>query len=1065
MKTEGEDVMRNRGEQRAGRVSLIFIWAFLLLLCLFGLSREVWADDGQKIVRVGYVNASSYEEGGEGEYKRGAGYEYLQKISYVTGWKYEYVYGSFKECLDMLAEGKIDLFGNVSYTPERAAKFNFSTYPQGKDTYWLYTTKDRLDLADGRVQKLNGCRIGVTAGSYQDKLLVDWLPKKNISAEIIRCNGYAEMMGKLNRKEIDVIAAPDLSNSYDYMALVNIGFSDYYFAVAPARDDILEELNEALFEIQTSETDYNSRLASRYYYKMAGGLVLNQEEKNWLRAHQNTIRMGYLLDSLPFSGAEDGKMVGILATVAAEMEKDMGIRVVPVPFSDINQMKQGLRDGTVDIAGPAISDFYLAELDDFVLTHDLIQTTPVLVYDPKTYDKKQPVIAVTWASLFTPNVVSIIYPEAHLSVYPDQDACLQAVVDGRATGMLIPSSRINIINANPLMKKLSFAEVSHRTEVCLLATKEDRRVATIMNKAISVSSDLLSGMVMAQHSAPPSDISLKELILRHGVPLVGISLVIILALSVLLYKLAVSRRDMAKALKEVQEANTANAAKTVFLSNMSHDIRTPMNAIVGMVTLMEHERRNPAKMDTYIHKLRISSEYLLNLINDILDMSKIESSEVKLNIAPVSLADQVAQVDSIIRPQAEDRRQHFRIHIHGISHEYLIGDGVRLRQVLVNLLSNAVKYTPNGGSISLDMEELGQPDTSHAKFRFTVTDTGYGMTREFIKHIFEPFTRAENSMTNKIQGTGLGMAITKNIVELMGGSISVDSTPKKGSRFTVEITFTIDEQPKLEFPVHRLLLLTDDDTLIHNVGVALKETDAILYVAKSEEEARRILKETPSLKEKPMELILFYGKEVGEELRDKVQRIRDMDKRAMLLYCCDRNKLDEVRHLVTQGKVDGLLTRPFFGSNLSNAIRRIRADRTHVEEKISVLQGKHFLCAEDNVLNAEILEAILEINGASCQICSNGVEVVKVFSEAKPGDYDAILMDMQMPVMNGLDATRAIRKGPNPLGRTIPIVAMTANAFSEDVQQCLDAGMDAHVAKPLELSVLEKTLQHLKKRT
>ena len=1057
--------MRNKGEQRAGRLSLIFLWVFLLLLCLLGMPRWAMAEEGQKIVRVGYVNASSYEEGGEGEYKRGAGYEYLQKISYVTGWKYEYVYGSFKECLDMLAAGKIDLFGNVSYTPERAAQFHFSTYPQGKDTYWLYTTKERTDLSDGNIQKLNGTRIGVTAGSYQEKLLAEWLPKNHIQADVITCNGYEELMGMINQGQLDVIAAPDLSNSYNYMALVNIGFSDYYFAVAPSRTDLLDELNGALFEIQTSETDYNSRLASRYYYKMASGLVLNQSEKMWLAAHQNTIRVGYLLDTLPFSGAKDGKMIGILATVTDEMEKRMGIHVTPVAFSDINQMKLALKDGTIDIGGPTVSDFYLAELDDFVLTHDVLQTTPVLAYDPKTYNEKKPVLAVTWASIFTPNTVSIIYPEAEMYVCADQNACLQAVVDGRATGTIIPSSRVNIINANPLMKKLALAEISHRTEVGLITTKENRRVATIMNKAISISADLLNGMVMTQHSAPSNELSIREFINRHAAILIAVATIVIVGLSGLIYKLAVSRKQIAQALAETKRANDANTAKTVFLSSMSHDIRTPMNAIVGMATLMEHDIRNPEKLDGYIHKLKVSSHYLLSLINDILDMSKIETSEVELNSSPVSMADQVAQIDSIIRPQAEDRRQHFRIRIHGISHEYLIGDGVRLRQVMVNLLSNAVKYTPNGGTISLDLEELRQPDENHAKFRITVTDTGYGMTREFMQHIFEPFTRAENSMTNKIQGTGLGMAITKNIVELMGGTISVESTVKKGSRFTVEVTLAINSLRREEFPVHRMLLLTDDDVLIHNVKMALQEEGTTLYIANNEEEAQRILKETPSLADEPIEIILFHGKNQGQECQEQMHRIKEWAGHAMLLYCCDRSQADQVRGLVTKGYIDGLLVRPFFRSNLLSAIHEIHVDRIHAKEKVSILRGMRFLCAEDNALNAEILEAILEMNGASCTICSNGVEIVKAFSEIKAGDYDAILMDMQMPVMNGLDTTRAIRKSSNPLGRTIPIIAMTANAFSEDVQQCLAAGMDAHVAKPLELSVLEKTLRNLKKRT
>ena len=388
-----------------------------------------------------------------------------------------------------------------------------------------------------------------------------------------------------------------------------------------------------------------------------------------------------------------------------------------------------------------------------------------------------------------------------------------------------------------------------------------------------------------------------------------------------------------KLAQAVEVAEKATRAKSDFLANMSHDIRTPMNAIVGITNLMSREPELSDRLRTYISKVQLSSRHLLSLINDVLDMSKIESSEVTLNVEPVDLRELVGQVDSIIRPQANEQGQDFRIRT-DVAHEYLLGDSVRLRQVLLNLLSNAVKYTPQGGQIRFELRELPCAEENCASYRITVEDNGYGMTREFLEKIFDPFTRAENSMTNKIQGTGLGLAITKNIVDLMGGTIAVRSEPGKGSRFDVELTLEINENAK-----------------------SLPTGEAV----------------------------------------------------------------------------------PELGG--------------------SSLKGMRFLCAEDNDLNAEILEAILEAEGASCAIYANGKLLVDAFETVRPGDYDAILMDVQMPVMNGLEATRAIRLSPNPLGGTIPIIAMTANAFTEDIRRCLEAGMDAHVSKPLDVSVLERTLQ------
>ena len=382
---------------------------------------------------------------------------------------------------------------------------------------------------------------------------------------------------------------------------------------------------------------------------------------------------------------------------------------------------------------------------------------------------------------------------------------------------------------------------------------------------------------------------------------------------------------------EKKKAEQANQAKSVFLSNMSHDMRTPMNAIVGLTSLMEHEEHLSGKMRDYIQKMQAASHHLLSLINDILDMSRIESNEVTLNTEAVQISEQVEQIDSIIRAQANQHHQKFLIRTEKIMHHGIIADAVRMRQILLNILSNAVKYTPDGGSITLDIEEIPCEIPKQATFVYTITDTGYGMTPEFLPHIFDSFTRSEDSITNKVQGTGLGMAITKGIVDLMGGEIRVESQLGKGSRFIVKLTFPITadiEKPK-----------------------------------KKEENSK------------------------------------------------------------------------------------------------SFLQGKSFLCAEDNELNAEILSEMLELYGASASICSDGVEITKRFQNVKPGEYDAILMDIQMPNMNGLEATVAIRNGENPLGRTIPIIAMTANAFAEDMKHCLEAGMDAHIAKPIEIAVLEKTLR------
>ena len=518
--------------------------------------------------------------------------------------------------------------------------------------------------------------------------------------------------------------------------------------------------------------------------------------------------------------------------------------------------------------------------------------------------------------------------------------------------------------------------------------------------------------------------------------------------------LEAERRNSEKLGRLNIELAQASRAKSSFLANMSHDIRTPMNAIVGITSLMEHEKDDPEKLEAYIHKVQSSSRHLLSLINDVLDMSKIESAEVTLNREPISLADQVGQIESIIRPQADERRQRFTVRVHEISHEYLLGDEVRLRQVFINLLSNAIKYTPNGGTIDLDLVELQSDEEGRAVIGITVADNGCGMKPEFVSRIFDPFTRAEGSVTNKEQGTGLGMAITKNIVELSGGTIDVESEYGRGSTFKVVIPFDIDANANPQINAEVVLLVAQEETLIRNMQAAFTACSAELLIARSKAEIDAILRTSP------VDTILLAGHVHDPELAGIVHLLRAEAKGAVLLFCVDYEQQEQALGIMEQVGVDGLISRPFFMSNLANAVNQLRsASDERVVKEGSVLKGMRFLCAEDNALNAEILSAILEMNDASCVICSNGRKLVDRFATAAPGDFDAILMDVQMPVMNGLEATRALREGSNPLGATIPIIAMTANAFSSDVRACLDAGMDAHVSKPLEVSVLERTLR------
>ena len=499
-----------------------------------------------------------------------------------------------------------------------------------------------------------------------------------------------------------------------------------------------------------------------------------------------------------------------------------------------------------------------------------------------------------------------------------------------------------------------------------------------------------------------------------------------------------------------REAKAANSAKSEFLTNMSHDIRTPMNAILGITRLMESEPSMSDKMRDYIRKAHASGQHMLALINDVLDMSKIEAGKIRIVREPVSLAEQVGQIDSIIRPRAAEKAQNFMIRTHDVAHEFLIGDSMRLGQILVNLLSNAVKYTPYGGTIRLDIAELPCAIPGQAAISIVVTDNGCGMTPEFLTHIFDPFTRAESSTTNKVQGTGLGMAITKSIVDLMGGQITVESEPNRGSRFEVTLSLPIDRSTTCHVDASGILLITDDPQLADNLRVMTRASGPDVFVCGAVHEAVQVLKQQKA------DVVLLSGCSGSEELPALADTLRSAAERKLLILCTDHV---QASHGFRPDGADGMLARPFFLSQLADAIDQLRNTRVARESgNVSVLNGMRFLCAEDNSLNAEILTALMALYGAACDIYPDGAQLVEAFANVRSGDYQAILMDVQMPVMNGLEAARAIRCGNNPLGRTIPIIAMTANAFVEDVQDCLDAGMNAHISKPIDISALETIL-------
>lgn len=523
----------------------------------------------------------------------------------------------------------------------------------------------------------------------------------------------------------------------------------------------------------------------------------------------------------------------------------------------------------------------------------------------------------------------------------------------------------------------------------------------------------------------------------------------------------IHNRQLAEALRAAQVASNS---KTMFLSNMSHDIRTPMNAVIGFTTLLAKDAENAEKVREYTKKIMASGQHLLSLINDILDVSKIESGKVVLSVEEFTLNDLVSSVDAIIRPMANTKKQKFHVEVTGIEHEYLTGDETRINQILINLLSNAVKYTQEGGNIWFRIIGLKQRSPQYEHIRIEVQDDGYGMTPEYLEILFDAFTRAENSTTNKVQGTGLGMAITKNIVELMGGTIDVSSKVDQGTLFRVELELRIPERQNRRFweenGISRILVVDNDKAICESIQILMKDTGVVADIVSSAEMALNILQEK-NIDTFAYQLLVIDWNIVDAEGIACAREIRNcIPKEVPILFLaeCDAEGLDEAL-AIDNTKI---LTKPFFVCAFQEKILEFQAEHKEGNLVESVdsnhLEGLYFLAAEDNEINAEILKEILEMEGARCEIVENGKLAVERFEHTTKGVFDVILMDVQMPVMNGYDATRAIRALAREDARKIPIIAMTANAFAEDEKEALDAGMNVHLAKPIDVTLLKKVI-------
>ena len=891
------------------------------------------SDQQVKTVRVGWlVNNEGFQDGTPGERLSGWGYEYLQTLSYYTpGWRYEYVSGTFTELMDMLEAGEIDLMPNISYSEERAQKLLFSSNPEGTERYYIYARPDRDDLAKGDPQALQGLTIGYNPGVMQTFVGQQWLANEGVTCTYREYDGGSDLFDALANDEVDAVIMNDTTSSPSASPMFYIGSSDYYFAVPKSRPDLMNDINAAMTAIARVNPRYNDEVKSNYSTQNSGSSSLNGPERSWLKANDNTITLGYITGKLPYCNEdEDGKMEGSLASLATTLHDKFGITVKTVAFDSYKMMSKALSKGSIDVALPVYRDYWFAEQIGVVQSVSLGTMSLTAIHTGSNLNKDLQNIACTKSSFINKNALESLFPTATVTEYQSDDEVFDALRKGTAHCIVAPSSRVKTIGDRYDLEDCETVELPDTCELSCWISRGKPELLGIINKGIVNAGESLSANSYFPTSYSAQESDTFQFFYRNRT---AIATVII---CILLTSIAILVWSLYRAQEERQKADAANAAKTAFLTRMSHDIRTPLNGILGLIEIEELREGDMQVARESRAKARVAANHLLSLINDILEMGRIEECKVTFeheSFNPKELCDNALVLCKL---RASDR---------GITmldtsepyavDQYMIGSPTHIRQILVNLLDNSIKYNKHGGTVTFS-STIKPVDDEHAVFCFSVSDTGIGMTPEFLTHIYEPFAQEGDDARSKFQGTGIGMSIVKSLIDMMGGTIEISSEVGAGSTFNVQIPLDIDKNPQAK---------------------------------------ERASKQT---------------------------------------YSCS-------------------------------------------------LAGMNVLLAEDNELNAEIAQALLESEGIVVTRAADGNKAVDLYVSRPAGSFDAILMDIMMPGMDGYEATRAIRLSEKADAADISIIALTANAFNEDAKAAHDAGMNAHLPKPLDFNKLKNILARIKK--
>ena len=1072
--------------QALTRKSACVMLSLLLLLSVVLPVKAAAETASVKVVRVGsfedtfnYVN----EKGA----RKGYGYELLETLSGYTGWQFEYVTCDWSDCFEKLKNGEIDIMGGISYTEDRTEEMLFSDEPMGEEKYYLYADLSRADISASDFKTLNGKKIGVLMGTEPEVMLTEWEEKYGLETEHVNISNNEDVKQKLANHEIDCFVS--LEESFwaerGISTITRVGESGIYYAINKNRPDIKEELDDAMRALNEAAPFYTADLYKRYF-SMDYTPILTGEEKAWLRKH-GAIRMGFLASDSGVSTFDPatGEFTGVITDYiqfAADCLGNQELEFQLVGYDSKEAELDALKSGEIDMIFHCDQNPNLAEEYHFACTNTTWTSNLMAVTNKQHFNENNVNrIAVPQNKLSLKKYLAFYYPQWEIVDCDTQEDAAKLVKDGQADCFVT-----GISSENKYSKKYSFYSVPLVNPVrsCFAVNSGNRSLLSILNKTIkAMPVNMLAG-ALAMYKSSARKVTLSDFIKDNFFKVMLISsiavAVVLLTILMLLQKARKAEAAARKAASDTQELNaklqvavekaeTANRAKSTFLSNMSHDIRTPMNAIIGFTTLAISNIDDKDRVKDYLTKTLASSNHLLSLINDVLDMSRIESGKIHLEEVEVNLSDVLHDLKTIVSGQIHAKQLELYMDAMDVTDEDVYCDKTRLNQILLNLLSNAIKFTPAGGTVSVRVRQLAGQVRGCGQYEFRIKDNGIGMSPEFAKKIFEPFERERTSTVSRIQGTGLGMAITKNIVDMMGGTIEVQTAQGKGSEFIVRVPLRVQAEHR---PVEKIteleglkaLVVDDDFNTCDSVTKMLVKVGMRAEWTLSGKEAVLRARQSIEMSDVYHAYIIDWRLPDmnGIEVTRQIRSLHD-DTPIIILTAYDWSDIE------VEAKAAGVTafcSKPMFMSDLRETLmsalgqKQTDAVQRLLPEKNADFKGKHILLVEDNELNREIAQEILREYGFLVDSAENGAVAVEKVSTAAPGSYDLVLMDVQMPIMDGYTATRKIRALDDPARAKLPILAMTANAFDEDRRNALESGMNGFLSKPI---VIDDLVQELHK--